>query len=134
MQFFWLAAFGPITGDPEFLPDKKNKNISFHFRLLPRKTNDKIFQAIQKTLFRGHVAMLAFLAQIWAKIIFLEKKGLAGFKYFNYLPSRQKSEKTNMLLLRKMLNWWMDGRADGRTDRQPWFCRIFRRTGVQLLK
>ena len=31
-----------------------NNNPSFHFRLIPRKNNDNIFQKIQKTLFCGH--------------------------------------------------------------------------------
>ena len=139
MQFYWLTAFGPITGDPEFCQVwgwcwNINKNISFHFRLLPRKTNDKIFQKIQKTLFWGHEAILDFFAQIWAKMNFPRKKALSVFKYSNYLPLCNKSEKTIMPFLRKMLNWWMDGKADGRTDRQPWFCRTLCRTGVQLLK
>ena len=139
MQFYWLTAFGPITGDPEFCQVwgwcwNINKNISFHFRLLPRKINDKIFQKIQKKLFWGHVAILAFFAQIWVKMNSPRKKALSVFKYSNYLPLCNKSEKTIMPFLRKMLNWWMDGKADGRTDRQPWFCRTLCRTGVQLLK
>ena len=69
------------------------KYISFHFRLIPRKTNDKI----QKTVFRGHAAILAFFAQIWAKITFPGKKALSVFKYSNYLPSCQKSEKTDVI-------------------------------------
>ena len=53
---------------------KYNENISFHFRLLPRKTNGNIFQKIQKTLLQGHIAILAFFAQIWAKMNFSGKK------------------------------------------------------------
>ena len=48
------------------------------------------------------------------------------FKYFNYLPSDQKSEKTIEPFLRKMPNW--------HTDRKRWFYRILRRTGVQKTK
>ena len=88
-----------------------NKNISFHFRLLPRKINDKIFQKIQKKLFWGHVAILAFFAQIWVKMNSPRKKALSVFKYSNYLPLCNKSEKTIMPFLRKMLNWWMDGKT-----------------------
>ena len=33
-----------------------------------------------------------------------ERKALSVLKYSNYLPLRQKSEKTNALFLRKMLN------------------------------
>ena len=65
--------------------------------------------------------------------IFLEKR-LSVFKYSNYLPSSQKSEKTNMPFLRKILNWGMDGHTDLRTDRQTWFCRTLCRTEVQLSK
>ena len=65
---------------------------------------------------------------------FCGKKPLSVFKYFNYLQSRQKSEKTNMSFLRKMLNWRMDGQTDARTDRQSWFCRTLFKTVVQLLK
>ena len=119
MRFHWLTAFGPISGDPEFCQIcgwfwNINKNISFHLRLLPRKTNGKIFQKIQNTLFWGHVIILAFFAHIWAKMNFSGKKLVSVFKYSNYLPSCQKSEKTNMPFLRKMLNWRMDGQTDGR--------------------
>ena len=122
MQYYWLTAFGLITGDPVFCQIWSwcwniNKNIGFHFRLLPRKTNDKIFQKIQKTLFWGHVVNLAFFCPNFCKNEFLWKKPLSVFKYFNYLQSRQKLEKTNMSFLRKMLNWRMDGQTDGRTDR-----------------
>ena len=139
MEFYWLTAFGPIIRDPEFCQIwgwcwNINKNISFHFRLLPRKTNEWISQKIQKTLFLGHVAIFAFFAQIWAKMNFPRKKPLSVFKYSNYLPLCNKSGKTIMPFLRKILNWWMDGKADRRTDRQPWFCRTLCRTGVQLLK
>ena len=40
---------------------------------------------------------MAILAQIWAKINFPGKKALSVFKYSNYLPSCQKSEKTNAI-------------------------------------
>ena len=118
LQFYWLTAFGPITGDPEFCQIwgwywNINKNISFHFRLCPRKTNNKIFKNIQKVQFWGHVAILAFFTQIWAKLDFPGKKALSVFKYSSYLPSCQKLEKPNMLFfLSKMLNWRMDGQTE----------------------
>ena len=43
------------------------------------------------------------------------KKAKSLFKYSNYLPSWQKSEKTNELFLRKMLNWQMDRQTDRQT-------------------
>ena len=64
------------------LPDMKlvvniKNNITFHFRLFPRKT-DKIFQKIQKTLFRGH--FLIFFPKFGQKLIFLEKGILSVFR------------------------------------------------------
>ena len=57
------------------LPDmglevNSNNNFSFHFRLIPGKTNDKIFQKIQKTLIWGH--FVPFLPKFEQKWIFLE--------------------------------------------------------------
>ena len=76
-----------------------NSNISFHFRLFPRKTNDKIFQKIPKSI---------LLVPFWAKQNFLEKRALSVFRYSNYLPSCQKSEKTNEQFCGKTVNWWAD--------------------------
>ena len=84
----WLTTFWPITQKPEFcqLWDwwwNINNNISFHFRLFPEKTNDKIFQKIQKTYLW---LFWTLFAQIWAKIIFPGKKNAQSvFKYSNYL-------------------------------------------------
>ena len=91
-----------------------NNNISFHFRLFPRKTNDKIFHKIQKKLFWGHFG--TFLPKFWQKWIFLEErffkkkvfKRFSVFRNSNYLPSCQKSEKTIELFLRKTPNWQTD--------------------------
>ena len=94
MQFYWLTAFGPIAGDPEFCQIwgwccNINKNISFHFRLLPRKTNDEI----PKTLIWGYVAILAFFAQIWAKINFPGKKALSVLNIpINYHGAKNKKK------------------------------------------
>ena len=116
-NFIGWQQMGAITRGPEFCQIwgwcwNINKDISFHFRLLPRKTNDKFFKKIQKTLFGGHVAILAFSGQTWAKMNFPGKTDQSVFKYSNYLSSCQKSEKTNMPFLRKMLNRQMDGQAD----------------------
>ena len=56
-----------------------NNNISFHFRLFPRKTNDKIFLKIKK-IFLGQ--FLALFAQIWAKMNFSQKRGSVSFLIF----------------------------------------------------
>ena len=97
-------------------------SINFHFRLIPRKTNDKIFQKIVKTL---------FLPKFRWKWIFLEKRNLPGFKYSNHLQSCKKSEKINDSLLRKMLNWQKDKQMDREKIRQQWFCEILHRLGVK---
>ena len=122
MQFYWLTAFGSITGDWEFcqiwgLCWNINKNISFPLRLLPRKTNDNIFQKIQKTLFWGPCDHFGLFCPNLGKNEFSWKKTLSAFKYSNYLSLCQKSEKINVPFLRKMLNWQMDGQTDrGKTD------------------
>ena len=106
-----MTAFWPIIREAKFYQiwDWRwniNNNISFHFRLFPRKTKDKIFQKIQKTLSWGHFGpFLPILGQKW---IFLEKRTLSVFRYSDYLPSCRKSEKTIMPFPRKMLNWWTD--------------------------
>ena len=52
-----------------------------------------MFQRIPKTLFWSHFGPLWH--KLGEKWIFLKKRTLSVFKYFNYLPSCQKSEKTN---------------------------------------
>ena len=66
-----------------------------------------------------------YLFKFGQKWIFLE----IFFRYSNYLPSCQKSEKTIALFLRKMLNWQTHGQTDKETDRQQWFYRTLRRMG-----
>ena len=122
LWFDWLTAFWSITKEPEFcqiwdLWWNISNNINFHFRLFPIKTNDKIFQKIQKTyfgaifwLFLPKFGLKWILTQIWAK-----KRALPVFKYSNYLTSCQKLEKTNELFLRKMPNWRTDRQTEGQT-------------------
>ena len=134
-----MTKFGPITGEPEFWQMwgwcwNINKNISFHVRLLPRKTNDKIFLKNKKNPILGPCGHFGLFCRNLDFLNFSGKKILSVFKYSHYLPSFQKSEKTNMPFLRKMLNWRLDGQTDRRTDRQPWFCRTLFRMGIQLLK
>ena len=77
----WTSTFWPITLEPDFFQIwdwwwNISNNKSFHFRLFPRKTNDKIFQKIQKYIY------IYILGPIWdsnlVKIAFLEK-GLCQF-------------------------------------------------------
>ena len=44
------------------------------------------FPEIQKTVFWGNMAILAFFAQIWAKMDFSAKETVLIIKYSNYLP------------------------------------------------
>ena len=67
-----------------------------------------MFQKMQKTLFWGHGDISAFFAQIWANINFPGRKPQSVFKYSNYLPSCQKSEK-------ELTDGWIDRRKDGQT-------------------
>ena len=61
----------------------------------------------QRTLFWGHFGL--FFPNLDKNEFSLEKRTLSVFKYFNYLPSCKKSEKTNETFLKKMT----DGRTDG---------------------
>ena len=77
-----------LTQEPEFCQTWNwwgniNNNLSFHFRLFPEKTNDKIFQKIQKTLFWSYFG--PFLPKFRQKWIFLEKRAPPVFKCSNYL-------------------------------------------------
>ena len=87
---YWLSAFWPITREPEFCQIwdwwwNINNNISFHFRLFPRKLF-KIFNKLKKfkKIILGPI--WALFAQIGQKWIFMEKRALPVFKYSNYLP------------------------------------------------
>ena len=102
-----------------------NNNISFHFRLFPRKTNDKIL------LYFG--AILAFLPK-FGQNEFSWKKEICQFLNIPVIYDRVKTKKTNLPFLRKLLNWQMDGQTDRRTDRKPWFCRTLCRIRMQLSK
>ena len=125
MLWWRFPAFWTITREPEFsqLWDwwwNINNNISFYFRLYPRKTSNKTFQKIPQKLFRCQ--FWPFLCKFGQKLIFVEERALPVFKYSNYLPSYQKSGK-------KMSQSWeknvklMDGQTDRQTERQQWFYR-----------
>ena len=103
-----------------------NNNISFLFRLFPRKTNDKIFQKIQKNPILG--PFWAVFAQMWAKMHFLGKK-LCHFLDIQIIYHRAKIQK--YLLSHFWEKCWADRRTD--IDRKRWFYRTLCRTGVQLV-
>ena len=87
-------------------------NISFHFRLFPRKTMTKFLEKSKQKLFWGYFG--PFLPKIWQKWIFLEKRVLSVFRYSNYLSLCQKLEKL-------LSNFWGKHQTDGQTNRQWWF-------------
>ena len=111
----WLTALWPITWDPEFYQIwwwNINNNVSFHFRLFPRKTNmTKFFKKSKKTYFG---AILSPFCSNFGKNEFSWKKGLCQFLNISIIivPLCQKSEKTNEPFLRKMLNCWTDRQTD----------------------
>ena len=107
-------AFWTITREPEICQIwdwwwNINNNNSFRFKLFPGKTNDKIFQTIQKKLYFGAI-LGPFYPNIGKNKFLWEKRTLSVFKYSNYLPWCKRSEKTNDPFMRKIPNW--------RTDRQ----------------
>ena len=114
MQFDWLTAFWFITQN--FARYGIGGEISvtilvFILHYFQEKLITKFFKKIKKTPLLGLIRDL--FAQIWAKMNFPGKRSLSDFKYSNYQPSCQKSEKTNVLFQRKMLNWWTDRQIDG---------------------
>ena len=122
MQFDWLTAFWPITREPQFFQIwdwwwNINNNISFQFRLFQRKTNDKTFQKIQKKTILGAI-LEPFCQNLGKNEFSWEKRAQSIFRYCNYHPSCEKSEKTNEPFLRKMPNWKTDRQMDRWMDRQ----------------
>ena len=78
-------------------------NISFHYRLLPRKTNmTKCFKKSKKHILGPFWALFA---QIWAKKEFSwKKRALPVFQYSTYLTLCQKPGKPNEPFLIKLLD------------------------------
>ena len=72
-----IVHFCPYLENQNFARYRVGSEISISIsfiilRLFSRKTNDKIFQKIKKTLFRGHLGF--FQPKFGQKLIFLEKK------------------------------------------------------------
>ena len=79
-----------------------NNNVSFNFRLFPRKPNmTTFFKKLKKPYFRPFWALFDQFGQKW---IFLEKRTVLVFQYSNYQPLCQKPEKPNEPFLRKLLD------------------------------
>ena len=107
-----LTTFWPITRETEFCQIwdwwwNINNNITFHFRLFSRKTDDKIFQKIPKTLFWGHLD--PFCPNL-GKIEFFWEKGLCQFLNIPIIYHRAKNQK------KLMSHSWEKCRTDGQTD------------------
>ena len=121
-NFIGWQQMGAITRGPEFCQIwgwcwNINKDISFHFRLLPRKTNDKFFKKIQKTLFGAMWPFWPFLAKPGQKWIFLEKR-ISQFLNIPIICHRAKNQKK--LICHSWGKCWTDGwmgrQTEGQTD------------------
>ena len=88
-------------------------NINIHYSTNSVKTNDKIFQYIQKTLFLAH------FPNFWGKKIFW-KIQLSCTTSYRFLASRK-------LMIQFQENTQTDGRTDRTTDRtdRPYFIGPF---------
>ena len=107
LQFDWLAACCPITWDLKLCQIcwwNINSNISFHYRLFPRKTNmTKFFKKSQKPYFGP---ILGPFAQIWVKNEFSWKKGLCQF--FNIRITYHCAKNQKNLMSHSWENCWRD--------------------------
>ena len=86
LQFDGLAAFRPITWDPilcQICWWIINNNISFHYRLFPRKTSQNFLKYPKNTILSPFWALLPKLGP---KLNFPGKKGSASFSIFE-LPT-----------------------------------------------
>ena len=105
----WLADSILIHNSrPRILPDmgwlvknQKKKKLVFILDYLQENLITKFFKKFKNILW-GHFG--SFLPKLRKKWIFLVKRATPVFKYSNYLPLWQKSEKTNEPFLRKMQN------------------------------
>ena len=85
-----------------------NNNISFHFRLFPRKSNDKVFQKIQKKTYFGAI-WGHFLAKSGQKRVFLGKRAVSVLDIpiiYNHAKNQKKL----------MSHFWEKRRTDRQTD------------------
>ena len=108
LQFHWPAAFWPITWDPKLCQIcwwNINNNISFHYRLFPRKTNiTKFFKKSQKPYILGPFWIL--LPKLGPKMIFPGKKGLCQF--FNIWITYHCAKNQKNLMSHSWENCWRD--------------------------
>ena len=117
-QFDWPTAFWTITWEPKFCQiwrwcETSNKKNSFHFRLFPGKTGDKIFQKIPKNLFWDQFQ--PFMDKFGQRIFSL-KKGLCQILNIPIIYHRAKNQKK--LMTHSWQNGWTDIPRDRQTGRQ----------------
>ena len=111
---YWLRTFWPVSQKLEFsqiwyLCSNTANNINFHYRTNPVKTNDKIFQYIQQTLF------LPIFPILGAKKFFLDNPGLSCATSYRFLASCQNLEKNNDTIPRQRSDRQKERRKDGQT-------------------
>ena len=106
LKFDWPAAFWPITWDPKLCPVcwwNIDSNISFHYRLFPRKTNIKKFFI----LFQNPI-----LGPFWTLLPKLEPKmsfpGKKGCQFFNIRITYHCAKNQKNLMSHSWENCWRD--------------------------
>ena len=109
---YWLRTFWPVSQKLEFsqiwyLCSNTANNINFHYRTNPVKTNDKIFQYIQKTCFWPIFPIFG------AKTFFLENSALPCTTSYRFLTSCQNLQKD---IYSSKKNAQTGGRMDGRMN------------------
>ena len=119
---YWLRTFWPVSQKLEFsqiwyLWSNTANNINFHYRANPVKTNDRIFQYIQKTCFWAIFPILG------AKTFFLENSALPCTTSYRFLASCQNLQKN---IYNSKKNAQTGGTMDGWKDRRA--DRLFHRT------
>ena len=113
MQFYWLTAFGLITGD-QVLPDmglvlKYQYNVSFYFQ---EKLMTKVFKKSNNPCFGAMWPFWPFLPKFGHKWIFLEKR----LSQFLNIPIIYHHAKNQEQLICHYSWGWMDRRMDGHTQ------------------
>ena len=119
---YWLRTFWPVSQEPEFsqiwdLCSNTANNINFHYRTNPAKTNDKIFQYIQKTCFWPIFPIFG------AKTFFLENSALSCTIGFQHHAKIQKKKNIIPRKMPRQTEGWTEGWMEGRKGRQTLFHR-----------
>ena len=126
----WLSAFWLVNWEPEFCQIQYGSSgeittaiLAFILDYFQEKL--KFLINFSKNLKKQWGQFGPFLLKFGQKWIYLEKRTLPVFKFFNYLPSCQKSEKTNESFPKKKC--W----TDGWINRQQWLYRTY---NIEIVK